>query len=65
MNADLSRDEPCPCCLGSGSGIYNALSPKSTCEACEGTGLRVVRWTTLSLDLERTSAGAVIQRGRA
>ncbi len=42
MNADLPRDEPCPRCLGSGSGIYNALSPKSTCEVCDGSGLRDV-----------------------
>ncbi len=40
MNADLPENESCPCCLGSGSGIYNTLSPKSICEACEGTGLR-------------------------
>ncbi len=40
MNADLPENEPCPCCLGSGSGIYNTLSPKSICEACEGTGFR-------------------------
>jgi DnaJ-class molecular chaperone len=40
MNADLTQTEPCPRCRGTGSGIYNALSPKSTCEVCNGSGLR-------------------------
>jgi DnaJ-class molecular chaperone len=64
MNADLPRDEPCPRCLGSGSGIYNALSPKSTCEVCEGTGLRVDRWN-LPLPLARATVGAVAQGVRS
>jgi DnaJ-class molecular chaperone len=63
MNADHHRDEPCPRCLGSGSGIYNALSPKSTCEVCEGTGLRVDRWN-LALLLAQAAIGAVAQGAR-
>jgi DnaJ-class molecular chaperone len=43
MQAEPSPTELCSICLGSGSGIYNALSPKSTCEVCEGTGLQQSR----------------------
>lgn len=38
-NAATTETANCPRCHGTGSGLYNALSPKSTCEVCDGTGL--------------------------
>lgn len=31
---------PCPCCKGTGSGLYNVVSWSSSCESCDGTGER-------------------------
>jgi len=40
MNASHHETDKCPRCHGTGSGIYNAMSPESTCEVCEGSGRR-------------------------
>ena len=35
----------CPFCKGTGSGIYNILSPLAYCESCGGSGGRTVGGT--------------------
>ncbi|WP_435011769.1 hypothetical protein P12x_005999 (plasmid) [Tundrisphaera lichenicola] len=39
MMTETAETTDCHRCHGTGSGVYNALSPESTCEVCGGTGI--------------------------